>query len=80
MKEDDPDIAIVCMTGARRGRRSAKLTAQNSNLAESEESDNALEGHEIPVTNEDAAPIDRNTGGMDSPVLWAIDDNVSLTT
>ena len=71
---------MVYMTGARRGRRSARLMAQSSNPIESEESDNASEGHETPVTDEDAPPINKNTRGMDSPVLRAIDDNVSITT
>ena len=80
MKEDDLEIAMVCMPRARCGRRSARLTARSSNPAESEESDNALEGHETLVTDEDAPPINKNTRSMDSPVLWAIEDNVSLTT
>ena len=80
MKEDDLEIAMVCMPRARCGRRSARLTARSSNPAESEESDNALEGHETLVIDEDAPSINKNTGGMNSPVLRAIDDNVSLTT
>lgn len=77
MKEDDLDIAMDFMTEARRSRCSARLTARSSNPAESEESDNASEGHETPVTDEDAPPTNKNTRGMDSPVLRAIDDNVS---
>ncbi|XXG47403.1 hypothetical protein AAC387_Pa02g2065 [Persea americana] len=80
VKEDGPDIAMVCMTGARRSRCSARLAARSSNPIESEESDNASEGNENPVTDEDAPLINKNIGGMDSPVLWAIDGNVSLTT
>ena len=77
-EEDDLDIAIVCMTRARRGRHSARLTARSSSPIESEESDNASEGHETPVTDEDAPPINKSTGGMESHILRAIDDNVSL--
>lgn len=80
VKEDDPDIAMVCMTRAIRCRRSTRLTARSSNPTKSEESANASEGHETPVTDEDAPPINKNTRGMDSLILWAIDDNVSLTT
>ena len=54
--------------------------AQSSNPIESEESDNASEGRETPVTDEDAPLINKNTGGMDAPVLWVIDYDVSLTT
>ena len=80
MKEDDPDTTMVCMTGARWGGRFARLTARSSNPTESEELDNASEGHDTPVIDEDAPPINKSTGGMDSPVLWVIDDNVSLIT
>ncbi|XXG82304.1 hypothetical protein AAC387_Pa10g0284 [Persea americana] len=79
-KEDDHDTAMVCMIRARRGRRSARLMAQSSNPIESEELDNAFKGHETPVTDEDTPLINKNTEGMDSLVLRAIDDNVSLTT
>ena len=71
---------MVCITRARRGRHSARLMARSPNPTKSEELDNASEGHETPVTNEDAPPINKNTGGMDSPLLRAIDDNVSITT
>ncbi|XXG88458.1 hypothetical protein AAC387_Pa12g0666 [Persea americana] len=47
---------------------------------EGEELDDASEGHETLVTNEEAPLMNKNTGGMASPVLWAIDDDVSLTT
>ncbi|XXG85583.1 hypothetical protein AAC387_Pa11g0633 [Persea americana] len=80
MKEDDFDIVMVCMTEARRSRHSSRLTAQSSNPAETEELDNASEGHEPPVIDEDSPRTNKNTGGMDFPVLRAIDDNVSLTT
>lgn len=80
MKEDDPNTAMVYMTGARRGRRFAKLTTQSSNPIKREESDNAFKGHETSVTDEDAPLINKNTGGMDSPIPWVIDDDVSLTT
>ena len=79
MKEDGFDIAMVYMIGARRGRHSARLMARSSNPAKSKESDNAFEGHEAPVTDEDAPPTNKNAGAMDSPVLRAIVDNVSLT-
>ena len=69
VKEDDFDIAMVYMIGARHGRRFARLTTRSSDPAESEESDKAFEGHETPVMDEDAPPINKNTGGMDSPVL-----------
>ena len=36
VKEDDPDTAMVCITGARRDGGSARLTAQSSNPFESE--------------------------------------------
>ena len=41
--------------------------------------DNASEGNETPVTDEDTLLINKTTGGMDSPILPAIDDNISLT-
>ena len=69
MKEDDPGTTIVCMTGARRGRRYTRITAQSSNPIEGEESNNASKGHETPLTGEDAHLINKNTGGMNSPVL-----------
>ncbi|XXG47264.1 hypothetical protein AAC387_Pa02g1936 [Persea americana] len=80
IKEDDLDTAMICMIGARCSRRYARLTAQSSNPIESEESYKTSKGHETQVTDEDAHLINKNTGGMDSPVLWAIDDDVSLTT
>ena len=69
MKEDDFDVAMVYMTRTRRDRCSARLTAQSSNPVESEEFDNASECHETPVTDDDAPPTNKNTGGLDSPVL-----------
>ncbi|XXG52803.1 hypothetical protein AAC387_Pa03g1023 [Persea americana] len=80
LKEDDIATAMVCMTGARRGRCFAIITAQSSNPIEDEESDNDTEGHETPVIDEDAPLINKNTGRMDSPVLRAIVYNVLLTT
>ncbi|XXG82452.1 hypothetical protein AAC387_Pa10g0399 [Persea americana] len=71
---------MVWMTGARCGRRSVRLTGQSSNPSESEESYNASEGHETQVMDEDVSSTNENTRGMDSPILRAIDDNVSLTT
>ena len=67
--ENDFDIAMVCMTGARRGRQSARLTARSSNPAKSEELDNGSEGHETPVTDEDALPTNKNTGTSILPYL-----------
>ncbi|XXG47868.1 hypothetical protein AAC387_Pa02g2436 [Persea americana] len=71
---------MACITGARRGRRSAKITAQSSNPIESEESDNASKVHETWVIDKDAPLINKNIGGMASPILRAIDDDTSLTT
>ncbi|XXG41553.1 hypothetical protein AAC387_Pa01g1993 [Persea americana] len=69
VKEDDPETAMVCMTGGRRDRRSARLTAQSSNPID-----------ETLVTDENVLLIKKNTEGMDSPILRVIDDDVSLTT
>ncbi|XXG42315.1 hypothetical protein AAC387_Pa01g2629 [Persea americana] len=68
------------MVGARRGRHSARVTVQSSDCIEGEESDDVSKGHKTPVTDEDVPLINKNTGGMDSPVLQAIDDGISLTT
>ena len=80
MKEDDPNTAMVCMTGTRRGKRSARITVRGSNPMEGEESDNASEGHETLVIDEETPLIGKNTGGLDSPILSGIDDDVSLAT
>ena len=80
MKEDDPDSAMVCMTGARCGKRSTRIIARNSNPTEGEESNNNSEGHVTPVTDNEVPLIGKNTGGMASPVLRDISDDVSLAT
>ncbi|XXG82965.1 hypothetical protein AAC387_Pa10g0836 [Persea americana] len=79
MKDDDPDTAMVCMIGVRLDRRSVRTIVRSSNPVEGTTSDNASKGHETPVTDEEAPLMNKNTGGMVSPVLWAIDDDVSLT-
>ncbi|XXG79862.1 hypothetical protein AAC387_Pa09g0841 [Persea americana] len=79
MKEDDPETVMVCMTRAKCGRRSAKISTQSSNPIEGEESDNTSKGHETPVIDEDAPLTNKNTRGMASPVHVAVDDETSLT-
>ena len=78
IKEDDHDAAMVCMIMTRRGRHSTRITARSSNPIEGEESYNASEGHETPVSDEEAPLINKNTGGTASPVLQAIDDDIFI--
>ncbi|XXG41770.1 hypothetical protein AAC387_Pa01g2168 [Persea americana] len=80
MKEDDPDIAIVCMTGARHGILSTRSTAHNSSPVEGEESNNTSEGHVTPVTDDETLLTGKNIRGMGSPVLRDIDNDVSLAS
>ncbi|XXG77454.1 hypothetical protein AAC387_Pa08g1601 [Persea americana] len=80
MKEDDLDTVMVYMTGTQRGRRSAGITARNSNPTDGGESNSAFDGRETPVTDEKTPLVGKNTGGMASIVLWVIDDDVSLIT
>ena len=59
---------MVCMTRARHGRRSTRIPVRNSNPAKGEESDNSSKGHVTPLTDDEAPPICKNTGGMSSPI------------
>ena len=80
VKEDDHDTVMVYMTETRHGRHFTRITTRSSNPIQGEELDNTSKGYETPVTDEEAPLINKNTEGIASPMLQAIDDNVSLTT
>ena len=80
VKEDDPDTTMVCMVGTRRGRRSTKIIARNSDPAKGEESENTSESRLTLITDNEAPLVGKNTRGMSSLVLRDIDDDVLPTT
>ena len=76
-------MTLICYGLHDRGkthRHSARITIQSSNPIEGEESDNTSDGHETSFTDEETPLINKNIRGMASPVLRAIDDDISLTT
>lgn len=80
VKEEDPDVASVCVARTRCSKRSCRSAACNLEPTDGGDSDETSEGHVTSVTDDEAPLINKNTGDTSSPVLQDIDDDTSLAT
>lgn len=77
VKEEDPEVAMVCMAGTGCSRRASQSAACNPILTNEPDSDGMSDGHVTPMTDEEAPPINKNTGASSSPVLQSINGDSS---
>lgn len=80
VKEEDPDVALVCVAGTRCSKWSCRSVACNLEPTDGGDSEETSEGHVTLVTDDEAPPINKNTGATSSLVLQDIDDDTSLAT